>query len=269
MRIPNVIPALSYSIISPLVMGFATVGFAVVYFAVRYNTFFVLTNSVDTQGIAYARAMQQLMTGVYISEVCLLGLFAINTAPGPIVLMAVFLGFTAVYHAVMRAALKPLTRYLPDGLDGTDSGAVFNFSDHQSYDAAKADGVPPSEVTPRAPGKLATARGSLFTRLFNPQKFKSFQTTQAMIDNRAPPLYLLEEEELAYFNPSLTSQTPNLWIVRDVMGISRQECHDSGEVVTITDEFAHFNEKNKIIWDIETLEADPESVPVYQKSIDY
>jgi calcium permeable stress-gated cation channel len=264
-----VIPALSYSIISPLVMGFATVGFALVYFAARYNSFFVLTNSVDTQGVAYARAMQQLMTGVYISEVCLLGLFAVNTAPGPIVLMAIFLGFTAVYHAVMRAALKPLTRYLPESIDGTDAGAVFNFSDHRSYDATKADGMPPSEVTPKAPGKLAAARGSLFTRLFNPQKFKSYRSTQAMIDSRVPPQYLAEEEELAYFNPSLTSQTPNLWIVRDEMGISRQECKDSGEVVTISDEYAHFNEKNKIIWDMETLEGSPESVPVYQKSIDY
>ena len=31
-------------------MGFATVGFALVYFAIRYNTFFVLSNNVDTQG---------------------------------------------------------------------------------------------------------------------------------------------------------------------------------------------------------------------------
>jgi hypothetical protein len=61
--------ALSYSIISPLLLGFATVGFALLYFAVRYNTFFVLSNNVDTHGAAYGRAIQQLMTGVYIAEV--------------------------------------------------------------------------------------------------------------------------------------------------------------------------------------------------------
>lgn len=250
-------------------MGFATVGFALVYFAVRYNTFFVLGNNIDTQGVAYARGMQQLMTGVYIGEVCLLGLFAINTAPGPIVLMAVFLGLTAVYHAIMRDALKPLTRYLPESLEGADPAAAFNRSDFRSYDATKANGVPPSEVIPKPQGKLGAGVANLYAKIFSPQKFKSYQTAQTLITSRAPPLYLAEEEELAYFNPSLTSQTPNLWIVRDEMGISRRECKDSGEVITISDEYAHFNEKNKIIWDVDTLEASPEKVPVYEKNIEY
>jgi calcium permeable stress-gated cation channel len=250
-------------------MGFATVGFALLYFAVRYNTFFVLGNNVDTKGAAYGRAIQQLMTGVYISEVCLIGLFTINTAPGPIVLMAVFLGITAVYHALLRDALKPLTRYLPASLEDPNAGPSFDFSDHQSYNATKADGVPPSEFTPSAQGRLASLRAKLYARVFAPQKFKSFTAAQALIAQRSPPQYLTEEEEEAYFNPVLTSTAPRLWIVRDAMGISRRECHDSGEVITISDEYAHFNEKNKIIWDVDTLEAEPEKVPVYEKVVEY
>lgn len=250
-------------------MGFATVGFALVYLAVRYNTFFVLSNNIDTQGVAYARGMQQLMTGVYLAEVCLIGLFAINTAPGPIILMAIFLGITAVYHAIMRRALKPLTRYLPDSLDGTDAGDVFNTADYGSYDASKAEGVPPSEWMPPQQGKIGSTVGKLFTQLFAPQKFKSYQTSQQLITERSLPQYLDEEEELAYFNPSLTSETPKLWIVRDPMGISTQEVKDSSEVVTISDEYAHFNEKNKIVWDVDALEANPEIAPVYEKEIEY
>jgi hypothetical protein len=90
-----------------------------------------------------------------------------------------------------------------------------------------------------------------------------------LIAQRSPPQYLTEEEEEAYFNPVLTSTAPRLWIVRDAMGISRRECHDSGEVITISDEYAHFNEKNKIIWDVDTLEAEPEKVPVYEKVVEY
>lgn len=41
---------------------------------------------------------------------------------------------------------------------------------------------------------------------------------------------------------------PQLWIVRDEMGISRQEVKDSSEVCHITDDYAIFNEKNKVIW---------------------
>lgn len=250
-------------------MGFATIAFALLYFAVRYNTFFVLSNNIDTQGLAYARGIQQLMTGVYIGEVCLLGLFAINTAPGPIVLMAIFLGFTAVYHAVMRHALKPLTRYLPDTLEGADSEHTFNFSDHQSYDADKADGVPPSEVARTTQGKFGALKAGLFTRVFSPQKFASFEKAKAAVSTQALPEYLAEEEEIAYFNPSLTSQTPNLWIVRDPMGISRREVADSSEIINVSDEYARFDEKNKIVWDVDTLEANPEIAPVYEKSIDY
>ena len=270
MQFFNTLLAISYAIISPLLLGFATVGFALLYFAIRYNTFFVLSNNVDTQGAAYARGIQQLMTGVYISEVCLLGLFAINTAPGPIVLMAVFLGLTAVYHALLRDALKPMTRYLPENLgEGPESGPSFNYSDHGSYDATKAGGVPPSSVAPTAPGKLAALRAKLYSRVFAPQKFKSYHTTQALIAERSPPQYLAEEEEMAYFNPSLTSAAPNLWIVRDDMGISRREVADTREVIPISDDYAHFNEKNKIIWDVDTLEAEPVKAPVYEKRIQY
>ena len=266
----NALPAISYAIISPLLLGFATVGFALVYFAIRYNTFYVLSNNVDTHGAAYGRGIQQLMTGVYISEVCLLGLFAINTAPGPIVLMAVFLGITAVYHALLRDALKPLTHYLPESLgDGPESGPSFNLADRGCYDASKADGVPPSSITPPTQGKLAAIRAKLYARVFAPQKFKSYHTTQALIAERMPPQYLAEEEEMAYFNPSLTSAVPHLWIVRDDMGISRREVADTSEVVPISDDYAHFNEKNKIIWDVDTLEEDPEKVPVYEKRIEY
>lgn len=209
------------------------------------------------------------MTGVYISEVCLLGLFAINTAPGPIVLMAVFLGFTAVYHAMLRNALKPLTRYLPENLEGENGGPSFNFADHQAYNADKAEGVPPSNWTPPQQSKLGALKEKLYNRIFAPQRFKSYLTTQTLVAQRSLPQYLAEEEEMAYFNPALTSDAPKLWIVRDDMGISRRECQDSGEVIPISDEYAHFNEKNSIIWDVDTLEAEPEKAPVYEKSIDY
>ncbi|KIM95218.1 hypothetical protein OIDMADRAFT_206304 [Oidiodendron maius Zn] len=269
--------ALSYSIISPLVMGFATVGFALLYFAIRYNSFFVLGNNINTHGAAYGRGIQQLMTGVYISEVCLIGLFGINTAPGPIVLMAVFLGFTAFYHAMMRRALKPLTRYLPETLEGEASGPSFNFSDHWCYDASKYPDVPPSSITPPAQGKISALLDKIYSRLFAPQKFKSYAAAKALLTQRSLPQYLAEEEEMAYFNPSLTSDVPSLWIVRDEMGISKKECADTrvevGEGLNITDEYARWNEKGKIEWDVAMLEeageAGLEKVPIYQKTTEY
>jgi calcium permeable stress-gated cation channel len=256
--------AITYSIISPLLLGFATIGFGLIYLAVRYNAFYVLSNNIDTRGRAYALVLQQLMTGVYLGEVCLIGLFAINTAPGPIVLMAVFLVFTTIYHAAINHALKPLQQYLPDSLDGDDQVAMFTTSDHKSYDASKLD-VPPSEAQTIAPKKFHAKKADFFSRIFDPRKFKSHQIVKSLVPNWLPPQYEAEDAELAYFNPAITSPVPQLWVVRDEMGISAREVKDSSEVVPITDDLARFDEKHKVVWDQER----PENAPIYEKRIDY
>ncbi|TVY28372.1 putative membrane protein, partial [Lachnellula hyalina] len=256
--------AITYSIISPLLLGFATIGFALIYLAVRYNAFFVLSNNIDTKGRAYALVLQQLMVGVYLGEICLIGLFAINTAPGPIVLMAIFLAFTAIYHAALNHALNPLKEYLPDSLDGDDQLAMFTTTDHKSYDSSK-QGVPPSEAETTAPKKFHAKKADFLGRIFDPRKFKSHQAVKSLVPDWLPPQYEDKDEELAYFNPAITSPMPELWIVRDEMGISAREVKDSSEVVGITDDLARFDEKNKVVWDREH----PADAPIWEKKIDY
>lgn len=265
--------------ISPLVLGFATIGFALIYFATRYNTFYVLTNNVNTTGLAYAKALQQIITGVYIGEVCLLGLFAINTAPGPIVIIAVAIGFTAVYHALMRQVLKPLTIYLPESYDGEGQSRgpkmLFNQNDQGTYDAEHANGVPPTDnAPPTKPGigkKLTTMLSPLTSRLFNPQKAKSHSKARSMIpDGHGPVNYTEENASTAYFNPAITSEIPSLWYVRDDLGISAREVNDTREVigndVIVTDEWAHFDAKGKVRWD---GEDQVEKMPVWEGRNDY
>lgn len=263
-RIGNLaIIAISYSIIAPLVLGFATIGFGLIYLATRYNALYVLTNNIDTKGAAYGRALQQLMTGVYISEICLIGLFAINTAPGPIVLMVIFLIFTALYHALMRNALLPLIRYLPDNLDDDNS---FEHTDVGSYEL-KNNKESPSELDAPASRGMGKKAG-LLVKFFDPRKYSSRQSVKSLVPAYAPPRYEEVEEEKAYFNPVITALKPRLWIVRDEMGISRKECTDSGEVVDISDEYATFNEKGKVVWD-DGGKENLEGMPVWEKRVDY
>jgi calcium permeable stress-gated cation channel len=204
------------------------------------------------------------MTGIYLSEVCLIGLFAINTAPGPIVLMAVFLGATIIYHVLMRQALKPLMMYLPDDLEAEDRTAMFSTADHKSYDAAKA-GVPPSEAQSAVPKKLSAKKAGFFGRLFDIRKFKSYEGVRSLVPGYAPPQYEERDAELAYFDPAITAPVPKLWIARDEMGISRTEVRETGEVVGISDEYAWFDGKGKIVWDEERIL----DVPVWEKRVDY
>ncbi|CZT06742.1 related to A.thaliana hyp1 protein [Rhynchosporium agropyri] len=259
--------AIAYSIIQPLVMGFATVGFGLVYLAVRYNSFYVLTNNVDTKGAAYAHALQQLMVGVYLGEVCLLGLFAIAKSWPHLALMIFFLVCTAIYHSCMRHALKPLTMYLPENFE-SDQVSLFTTADHKSYDYKKA-GVPPTEAQLGPTSKFGAMKANMFSKLWDPKKFKSHARVQSLVPNYPPPQYTAEEEALAYYDPALTSEVPRLWIVRDDMGISRREVAESRKGgLEMSDEFASFNEKNKVVWEY-AKQGRIEDVPIWEKRVDY
>ena len=85
-----------YAVVAPLVLGFAGIGLYFFYFAYRYNLMFVANATIDTKGRIYPRALQQLFVGLYVAEVCLIGLFAISSgtsvgAVGPLILMIIFL----------------------------------------------------------------------------------------------------------------------------------------------------------------------------------
>lgn len=113
--------AISYSCIAPLVLGFATVGFVFIYLAMRYNFFYVFDTDIDTKGAFYAQALQQLTVGIYIAELCLIGLFSTRIksdliANGPLILMIILFFATILYQYLMRETLTPLTELLPRNL---------------------------------------------------------------------------------------------------------------------------------------------------------
>lgn len=108
--------AITYAAIAPLILGWATVGMSLFYFAWRYNVLFVTDTQIDTRGLIYPRALKQLFTGIYLSELCLIGLFAASVAIGPLVLMIAFLVFTVLFHLSLNAALDPLLYNLPQTL---------------------------------------------------------------------------------------------------------------------------------------------------------
>ena len=261
--------AITYSIISPLVLGFAMIAFGLIYLSVRYNSMFVVNNNIDTKGLAYAKALQQLMTGVYLSEVCLIGLFAINTAPGPIVLMAIFLGATVIYHVMMNRALKPLINYLPESTDGSDLREMFT-TDKNDYDASRTSTSPSVSQKVAEPKGITAKKAALFSKLFDPSKFKSHAAVKQLVPDWAPPQYEVEDANTAYYNPCISSPAPMLWIAKDTMGVSAREVQESSRVIPITDEFARFEgPKGKIVWDTPDDGGNLRDMPIYKRRIDY
>ena len=83
--------AIAYSCIAPLVLGFAAVGLFFYYLSYKYNMIYVIQTKVDTKGEAYKRALQHIPTGIYIAELCLIGLFGLRKAGAQTALMVVLL----------------------------------------------------------------------------------------------------------------------------------------------------------------------------------
>lgn len=93
----------------------------------RYNLLYIYdTETLDSKGLFYPRALMHLLTGLYLAEICLVGLFALQSAFGQMLLMVVFLIFTFLVDISLNEAVKPLLYNLPRTLalesDELDSG---------------------------------------------------------------------------------------------------------------------------------------------------
>lgn len=86
------------------------------YLSYRYNLIYVYDSEVDTRGLLYPRALKQILIGVYLAEICLIGLFGLRAAGGPVFLMIILLVFTALIHVSLNEALGPLLFNLPKTL---------------------------------------------------------------------------------------------------------------------------------------------------------
>jgi hypothetical protein len=115
---------LIYSIISPLILVFNILTFSLFWVVYRYNTLYVTKFRFDTGGLLFPRALNQLFTGVYVMEICLIGMFfLVQDADGNIacegqaICMIVVLILTALFQYLVNDAFNPLFRYLPISLE--------------------------------------------------------------------------------------------------------------------------------------------------------
>ncbi|KAH7412264.1 hypothetical protein DE146DRAFT_274436 [Phaeosphaeria sp. MPI-PUGE-AT-0046c] len=245
--------AITYSGIAPLILGFATVGFCLIYVAFRYNFLYVYETNLETKGAAYQKALKQILTGCYLSEICLIGLFAISTgknrySAGPLAIMCVLLLITIIFNITLGKALEHEEARLAYTDPAPSNGHHEAGLNGANVEKGTAPHDGPSDHAPRA------TRIPLFLRKFiNPER-NSIHTLSASLDQfyHQPQEPLpVEIQKRAFFNPSVTSPTPTIWIVRDGMGISEREIRDTKKVVPelyMTDEQATFNEKGKVYW---------------------
>ena len=242
-----------------MVLGFATIGLYLIYLAYRYNLLFVYNVNIDTKGLVYPRALQQTTTGIYLAILCLIGLFAVSQSWGPLILMVIYLVFAALFHISLNQAIDPLLQSLPKSLQveeesllALENGNTHAHSGIQAHEG-KGLGTPPHK------------KPNLLAKFISPHKYTDYQTLRRLVPrNFADITYDPEIERTAYHHPAISSPTPVLWIPRDPMGVSGQECRHTSKVLPMTDEMAGFDEKGNLIWDHESARP-----PIYEEKVYY
>lgn len=219
------------------------------------------------KGRAYARGLQQLTVGVYLSEFCLIGLFAIGTASstdatGPLILMIIFAALTVIYHVMMKKVLGPLINGL-EMVPGTEgqNGAVKNQDDVENGVDGPANGATPHRVG----GIRGKCLHFFFGTAFAHKWFYPKKSLAAHFDDSSRS-YTDAETRDAYLPPAVTSQPKTIWIARDEYGLSHQEVAGCREFnLNATDEEATLNEKGAVQWNNDRIRE----APVYQEYVPY
>ena len=258
--------AIAYACIAPLVLGFATVGLFLYFVSYRYNILYVLQMKVDTKGEAYKRALQQIPTGVYLAELCLIGLMGARKAAAPTALMITLLVLTAVLNLVMDRILRPLELYLgvdiwqerevpllaeEDSIDPHDLAALHGASHARRLGLKKLPNPAPRILSDIFDSVISTARDKAKAWLSDPS-IASREDMEPLKD---------DEVEKAYLAPALTSKMPKLWIAKDKLGASKAEIElNEGAGMPTTDEAAEIDEDGRLHWD-----HDFEHVPIFKK----
>ncbi|KAJ4301600.1 hypothetical protein N0V90_003693 [Kalmusia sp. IMI 367209] len=255
--------AISYAIIAPLVLGFATVGMGLIYLAYKYNMLYVFSTSIDTKGECYARAIQQLMVGVYLAELCLLGLFAINigkssVAVGPVILQIILIIVTILFHIAMRKKLYPLVDRLPlnllqeseqrreeainvsregkarndmhPGYEGKAESLVTNGQTGSGLVSGAAANFSSGYRTKATTEDIANVapqpqKRSLFQRIFSPQSQSAASLSASLNSRFREPVqpYDVQDARKAYLHPAIVAEPPVIWLARDQLGVSAKE----------------------------------------------
>ena len=280
--------SIAYSAIAPLMMGFASIGLYLFYFAYRYNLLFVNTSMVDTKGLVYAKALKHTLVGCYLSVICLIGLFGVaagGTGKGPLVMMVILLVFMILYHVSLLSAINPLLYYLPRSLEAEEDALLrseYNTPPTNSYEdghshavAAETDVKEKGFVLRNESNKASSLRGlkpptgfmGMIRKWLRPDIYASYAIMRQLVPHDFAQIqYSPEIERDAYQHPAVKNAVPLLWIPRDVMGVSRQECAHTNKVTPMTDDGAYFNEKGRMVWSEEETGGRP---PIWEETIYY
>ncbi|SCU90635.1 LADA_0F05446g1_1 [Lachancea dasiensis] len=257
-----------YSIIAPILLIFATFSLGLFYLAHTYNLNYVLGFSFDMKGRSYSRALFQAFLGLYLSEICLLGLFIMAKTWGPLVIEAVFIVFTVLCHLYFQRRFIPLFEAVPLSAITYARGESTHFyaaKDQglseikgtgkklkQELDESETGGAiqPATSADLKKAGILSDEDGYAEKESYSEQKRQSSSISKANT-NQDEPNFVPENEEFHKYN------------YKDVEGLdtsnnAHQSVDANGAVVTNAD-------AGNVFSDAQAVTKDPAAFPPNKK----
>lgn len=269
-----------YAIISPMIFLFSAVAFALIYIAWCHNLTYVFVESADARGSHYPKALFQTFTGIYMGQVCLLGLFVVGKGWGPIVIQVIGLVFTVFAHIHLKMAFDKLLTVVPidcmkplDGVSQTwsfvgESDFRRKVLDRKFDKDTEKDLIADARETMDIQEELdRTVRyGENMTPLLADRDHKNVQKENFLIRYIRPDVFLnyryvkklipatynvensTEEDPHAYNQPDISAKMPILWIPKDDFGWSTREIEMNRKIVEMKDTDSGFNKKGNVIY---------------------
>lgn len=206
----------------------------------------------DAKGLFYPRAMQHLFVGLYIAEICLLGLFATQLshpgAIGPFIMMVIAVIFTALYNISLNSAISPLLQYHPKDLqlleDEEDGRPLLHPGENvggPEYDAGPAAAMGAKTgsteyekegrlLSPQTSGTKPAKKANFLTKFLRPDIHAGHKYMRSILPKTQTDTPNTFPESFAYLHPSVKSRGVSLWVPQDPLGISRYEIRETDEV---------------------------------------
>ncbi|GAA6042266.1 hypothetical protein JCM8097_000605 [Rhodosporidiobolus ruineniae] len=259
---------LTYSVIAPLVCGFALMAFALFWFTYKYLFLLVIDTppATETGGLFFPKALTHIFVGLYIEQVCMCGLFFLaqdnngkQSAIPEGAIMVVLIVLTAGFHLLLVTGYHPLVQYLPLSVAGRMS-EIATGDRYRDQPNGEGSGRPTYE-TPREKDQSTFPPPARNSMEEHGKPLRAVETSDTAAEREQPKGgrssvdngdqgTLPGDEHLdrnAFDHPATYKDYPTIWIPQDPQGLYRDELEGTQAAgVDISAEGAQMNEKGRV-----------------------
>ncbi|KAI8968906.1 hypothetical protein BDF20DRAFT_907786 [Mycotypha africana] len=253
---------LEYGVISPLILPFVLLFFMLQYFVYLYQFLYVYELPYETAGRHFPRAIRHIYIGQIISQLTLIGLFAIRPGThGQMGVMIATLVFTCFALYYYNHAFRPLFKYLPvSSFKDVDMSAKYDsvLDEDEKYFTAHTHDEKMQlmkSAEPLTSQQDSDNSNSSDENVYHKVDFTKLATHSSLKSRTFPEAYCarrqllqrLESEQKkdieeikkdndriirtakslydteSYMHPSTYSPAPTIWLPEDELGIAQNE----------------------------------------------